>query len=260
MIGPRTEWGIVMKTALLASLLTIGLGTALATTTSELVLSNSTNTIMCTISASGLSGINGGCAGLTGDTTVGASSIGILNGTFTIDGGTVWDINVVDGISRTPNTNPGLDVTSETAVCESGNCNNSTLLIFFSDIGFTTATGGFVNTFSATDAASGSATQRAWVSTTDGLDVISGAGTTLIGQVGPFTGTGFFGGSVSGGGAAGPSAYSLTLEQAFTSDAQYDSFSVDGSVSAVPEPMSLLLLGGCLLIVGRKLAARLALS
>ena len=257
-----------MKTTLLVLLLTIGLGTAFATsTTSELVIENSNGSQICSITenAGGNAVYTGNaCSGLTGRVLFNDSSITISNGTFITGGTNTWALSVVDGVSGTPDADgPGLDVTSLTAVCGSvGNpCSSgSQMQLLFSDTGFTTPAGSFVNGFSATDSGSSTAQTEhlAFVSTTNTLL----AQTTSIGTVGWFTGAGTFNGSVSGG-AAATTPYSLTLEQVFTTgstDTTKDTFSVDGSLNAnpVPEPMSLLLLGGCLLVVGRKLTARLA--
>jgi len=240
-----------MKRTLLGLLLTVGLGTCFASTTSELVLSNAAGTVSCSITSSGNVGVGGGCAGITGNVTVGASSIAIVNGTFT-SGTTTWTINVVDGVSNTPDTDPGLDVTNETAVCKAGCTTNAELDTYFSDINFTQQDGSFTNAFSTTDAGSGTAEQKAWDSTTNTLLAKS----TAIGTVGPFTGAGAFAGSISGGGPAGPAPYSLTLEQIFTSDAQNDTFSADGNITGVPEPGAIMLLGTVLVFCGSKLRRR----
>ncbi len=240
-----------MKTTLLVLLLTIALGTTFATTTSELVISNAGGTVSCTISSGGAVGVGGGCAGFGGTITIGASSIAIVNGTFTV-GTTVWDLNVVDGVSNSPTTNPGLDVTNETAVCVSACTSNAELDTYYSDIGFTTKVTGFTNGFSTTDTGSGSASQKAWDSSTDTLL----AETTAIGAVGPFVGAGVFAGSVVGPGPQGPAAYSLTLEQIFVSDEQNDVFSADGNITGVPEPGAVVLLGTVLVFCASKLRRR----
>jgi hypothetical protein len=254
-----------MKTILLVLFLTIALGTTFATsTTSELVISNGAGpgvSQSCAITDVGgspslVSVGTYGCSGLTTE-SVTATSISV-GGTFTtgLDGSgdpNVWNLHVVLGLSGTPNANgPGLDVTSLVAVCNTA-CGNAALEVWFSDVGFTTSATHFTNTYSGTLSGSGSTSQTAWVSATNNLL----AQTSVIGTVGPVTGAGGFG-SVSGGGSAGPAPYSLTLEEVFVSDAQQDLFSVDGSITTVPEPMSLLLLGGCLFVVGRKLKSRLA--
>jgi hypothetical protein len=238
-----------MKMTLLASLLSIGLGTSFAATTSELELSNAAGSVTCTIAASGNTGTGGGCAGITGTTSVGPSGIAITFGTFT-NGSTVWSINVVEGVSNTPGTDPGIDVSSETAVCKSGFTANTALDIYFSDIGFTGSGSSFTNGFSATDTGSGTAAQKAWVSSTDTLM----AQTSSIGEVGPFSGAGTFQGSVSGGSATVP--YSMTLEQIFTTDAQNDTFSVDGNIAGTPEPAALILFGTVLAFCSSKLSRR----
>lgn len=246
MIGPRTEWGIVMKTALLASLLTIGLGTALATTTDELkiVVGGST----CIITDNGPT--SGTCGTMTADTNGTAGTIAVSGDI----GG--WEILAQSGSSLSPSVTPfGLDVASLTASCIGTACSANELDIYYSDRNFTQAVSTFNTAYSLTSAitGTGSTSEGAWYSAGNGIF----ATTSLIGMVGPFTSTGS--GTMSGGGPAGPAAYSLTLEEVFTASGTGADFSVDGNITGnVPEPASLLLLGGCLLVVGRKLAARLA--
>jgi len=126
------------------------------------------------------------------------------------------------------------------------------LYVDFSDVGFNTGVTGFSTVYSGSIVGSGNTSEMAyWGSGL--MDT-----TNPIGTVGPLNSSDGYG-KVSGGGAAGSSPYSLTLDEVFTASATDDYFSVDGNITGnVPEPMSLLLLGGCLLVVGRKLAARLA--
>src|ERR1035438_4884156 len=123
-LSPSEERGILMKTTLLVLLLTIGLGTAFATsTTSELVIENSNGSQICSITEnSGGNAVYTGNAssGLTGRVLFNDSSITISNGTFITGGTNTWALSVVDGVSGTPDADgPGLDVTSLMAVCGS---------------------------------------------------------------------------------------------------------------------------------------------
>ncbi len=244
-----------MKLALLGSLLTIGLATAFATTTDELKISNSGGTITATITDNGACvGTGGGCASLSGD--VNSANGGItVDGSITLGAGT-WTITTAGGNSNSPALKPGygLDDFSLTAFC-SGNCTGSAseLDIWYSDINFTAATPAFYEFYSGSDSGAASTSLTAYWDSTNTLFGTTGT----IGTVGPLLGAGGSG-SVTGGGPAGPAAYSLTLYDVLKSGADGATFSTDGYVTGVPEPASLLLLGGCLLVVGRKLAARLA--
>ncbi len=261
MVGHRTEWGIVMKTALLASLLTIGLGTAFATTTDELqitagnysaIITDGSTSPLVTSTCNKGSTLDSACSTLSLDTNTSAGTDSV-NGT--IDG---WMINVASGTSMSPGLTPyGLDLTSLTATCTGGGftgCSSDSLHIQYSDINFGIAVGagGFTTTYSSTQTGSGTTSESAYFDNGNGIF----AETYLIGTVGPFTSSNH--GSAAGGSIAAVPNYSLTLDQVFTdANAGTVSFSVDGNVTGVPEPMSLLLLGGCLLVVGRKLTARL---
>lgn len=166
-----------------------------------------------------------------------------------------WNVTLAFGSSKSPTIVPyGIDLTSLTAACNSGIC--SELDIYLSDTNFDIASPSFKNSFSTTIlAGTGSATQKAWVDTSNTLFGTPGGG--YIGQVGPLTVTG--GGSVSGAGPAGPGNYSLTLEQIFT-DRGGATFSSDGGITGVPEPASVALLGGVVVLVARTMRRKFARS
>lgn len=247
----------------LGAVLTVGLGAAFATTTDELMLSNTAGTITATISDNGgCVGTGGGCTGLNHigsvyDTNPADGAI-FVSGTITLADGT-WEINDTTGTSHSPGVTPfGIDVGSLTAFCEANCSGGSVLDIYYSDQNFTSTATGFTTFYSATDEGGGSTTQNAWVST---ANTIFGEG-SLIGTVGPITGTGGSG-TASGGVAAGPAQYSLTLEDIFQAPAnngatQATSFSVDGNITATPEPTSIVLLGTILLGAGALLRRRTA--
>ncbi|HLY17144.1 MAG TPA: PEP-CTERM sorting domain-containing protein [Bryobacteraceae bacterium] len=162
-----------------------------------------------------------------------------------------WVIDVVFGSSFSPGLVPyGIDITSLTATCIVGSaCSANPLDIYLSDTGFTTVVpaGAFKSDYSSTQTG-GTTQQWAWDDTTN---TIFGKGTS-IGTVGPFSGTDS--GSVMGGGPAGPAAYSLTIEDVFTSGVSGASFSTDGNISStVPEPGAIILLGTVLAFCSRKL-------
>jgi len=172
-----------------------------------------------------------------------------------------WD--VIDlGFSNSPNLSPFGIENLAVAVCSSGSCLSDPLDIYLTDTGFTQAVGagGFTEKDTAIQFSSGSTSQTAWVDTAD-----SPLGqTTLIGTVGPFAGVSISTpventGSATGGGAAGPSPYSLTIEDVFNANGAPGVFVVDtGSVSsAIPEPATISLLGGVLLGLGHRWRKRL---
>jgi hypothetical protein len=191
-------------------------------------------------------------SGASNTTVVGAGG----NVSFTSANFNGWNISVVAGASNSPNLTGvhglfGIDLTSLTATCVTSQCSSSPLDVFLSDTGFTQAVPlhGFTSTFSTTQSG-GSSTQFAWDDTTN---TIFGQ-QTAIGTVGPFTATNH--GSTSGGGPAGPAAYSLTIEDVFSAGGAAASFSSDGNITAAPEPVSMILLGTVLAICGSKLRSR----
>ena len=156
-------------------------------------------------------------------------------------------MNHTSGTSNSPGLIPfGLDLTSLTASCAiAGGCTGANALhVIYSDINFAIPVGGFTTTYSATITGGGSTSESAFVDNTNTLFGEPAAG--LIGTVGPFVAPSGAG-SATGGGAGVP-PYSLTLDAVFSGVSS--SFSVDGNVTAAPEPSSLLLIGAGLLGFG----------
>jgi hypothetical protein len=112
--------------------------------------------------------------------------------------------------------------------------------ILVSDTGFTAPETGFILTDSDTDSG-GATTAGAWVSNTDAVF----AETTSIGTVGPLSTGGTSGQATLKGTASSP--YSLTLAEGFTATTSPVEYSADASITATPEPASMLLFGTGLL-------------
>lgn len=153
-----------------------------------------------------------------------------------------WDISIVFGSSNSPNLSGangsfGIDDVV-LAACSDGTCSANPLDLFLSDTGFTqdVGAGGFTSVYSTTQVG-GTTSQLAWDSS---ANTIFGMGTP-VGTVGPFTGSDL--GSVSGGGSAGPSPYSLTLEDIFSDSEGPASFSTNGYMARTPEPNPMMLCG-----------------
>jgi hypothetical protein len=201
--------------------------------------------------------------------TTGTNTTGVITGTATAGGGgTVaylnpdfggWNISFngifpgMIGVSSSPSLSPsGLQTTNFNAACVSGTC--SSLNVLLSDINFTQTVTGFETTYSSTMTGSVASTmQTAWV----GLGNTYFAQTSLIGSVGLLTGTGGQG-TKAGGPAAGPAAYSLTIEDTFhgCSDTDCATYSSDGNVTGVPEPVGVVLFGTVLAFCGSRLRHR----
>jgi hypothetical protein len=218
------------KTLLLTTLVASALAsTAFGTTTDELTLTSGATTV--TILDNG-----------AGDLTSAAGTVTYSNASFN-----GWNILITSGTSNSPTLNPfGIDIASLTATCNGGACATQSLKIDYSDINFNVpvGAGGFSTTFSSTQTGPGSTSESAWVSNSNTLF----AKTSLIGTVGPFSGSNH---ATVTGGSAGVAPYSLTLEQVF-SDATGGSvsFSVDGNITATPEPVSIAFLATSLIGVG----------
>src|SRR5579884_1246465 len=153
-----------------------------------------------------------------------------------------WVLNITSGTSHSPNLVPfGIDLTSLVATCSGGPCSTDPLHVLLSDTDFNVpvAAGGFTTTYSGTLTGSAASTsESAYFSNTNALF----AETTLIGTVGPFNAPGGAG-SASGGAIAAVPPYSLTLDQVFNAGGGPASFSVDGNITAVPEPATVGLFG-----------------
>jgi hypothetical protein len=239
---------ILTKITILASLLAIGLGTTLATTTDTLQISVDGVTVQIQDNGSCVNIAGTGCSSISGDTNAAAGTDSI-NGTL---GG--WTLSIVSGTSNSPGDDPfGLDLTSLTATCKGGGtCATNSLDVQYSDINFSPANPSFLTQYSDTQNGTGTTSESAWFSNKNKLF----AETTAIGTVGPFSGTSH--GSATGGvGSVAP--YSLTLDQTFTDAGSSVAFSVDGSVSSVPEPGAIVLLGTVLVFCASKLRRRRAL-
>ncbi len=160
-----------------------------------------------------------------------------------------WNVSFASGTSN-PLLQPfALDLASLTATCAAGTCSSSPLEVLFSDTGFTTPidANGFQTTFSTTQTGTGTATESAFLDNSN--TILGEPSSTLIGTVGPFSSSNH-GTAVGASGAAVP-LYSLTLDQTFTDVGGGSvSFSVDGNITAVPEPTSLLILGTALVALG----------
>jgi hypothetical protein len=211
---------------------------AFATSTDALRLISGTSTATIADNGTCTNTVGTPCSTLTGDSDGGITGQTTVSGT--ING---WKITVVAGVTNSPSLTPvGLDLASLTAVCSTGSCGD--LLVEYSDINFNVAVpaGGFTTTYSSTQAGTGSTLQKAWFDNGNTLFTQ----TTLIGTVGPFTSSNV--GHASGGAIASDSSYSLTLAQFFSGGTNGTQYSVDGNITAVPEPVSVSLLGGVLLV------------
>lgn len=167
-----------------------------------------------------------------------------------------WDLTVVAGASNSPSITPfGIDIANLSSGCVGGGTCAS-LTIELSDINFNVASPTLMNNYSATDSGTASTSQTAWWGANTYFDT-----THSLGTVGPFDGAGTFAGSSSGAGpGAGSIPYSLTIEQVFAgcTGAGCVSYSSDGSITGVPEPGSIALLGGALLFCASRLRRRKA--
>jgi hypothetical protein len=155
---------------------------------------------------------------------------GIITVAGSING---WSVSFTSGTSTSPGGTPLLDLAGFVS-CSSG-C--SPLTIDFSDVGFTAAAGGFTASFAPIMTGNASAVQTAY---DDPSNTLFGQAQT-IGTIGPFTSNNS--GTVTGGGPAGPGAYSVSLVETLTDVSGPVTFSTDSNVATVPEPASLFLMG-----------------
>jgi hypothetical protein len=172
-----------------------------------------------------------------------------------------WDIVIIGG-SRSPMVGLGTPVFTNTVrmICNGGPCATNSLDVWLSDTGFTTLNPPFVNIYGGILIGAGTTSQVAWVGPgntpfqsngADGPPTVTGG--ALISAVGPFTGPGTVGDEKLGGPPAGPSPYSLTIEDIFNANGQAVSFYPFAFVG-VPEPSTVMLLGiglGVLLACGK---------
>ena len=239
-----------MKRLLLAGALVLGVG--------QMVFASTTDALK--ITSGGFTATiqdNGACVGNACGTI--SNDMNPIAGTDTI-GGTIngWTINIVSGTSHSPSLTPfGLDITSLTAVCNGVICpgTNNVLHVIYSDINFSVPVpaGGFTTSYSNTQSGNGSTSESAYFDNGNGL--FSEA--TLIGTVGPFTGTNH--GTANGGPIAANPSYSLTLDQVFMAQPGATSFSVDGNITSnVPEPAGIALFGTVLALCAHRLRRRKA--
>jgi hypothetical protein len=165
------------------------------------------------------------------------STAGVV--TYSADLGGGFIVNVTTGITTPFYTGSSMDLNSVNVQSGSG---NHTLEIMFSQTDFTSTMGGFEGGFGGTIGTGGTVVASAGYDTTNTL---FGNGTNIAstGSLGP----GAFSATFSGGGP-GTSPYSLT--QILTiSTSQALTFSGDFALTQVPEPASIVLLGGALLFV-----------
>jgi hypothetical protein len=165
-----------------------------------------------------------------------------------------WTIGIVSGTSKAPTLRPfGLDLAALVATCYGGACTGDPLRIQLSDTGFTEPVAGFETDYSSTQTGGGATTESAYVDFGNTLF----AETTLIGTVGPLSGSAAFAGGANALTFDGSGPYSLTIDEVFYAAGSSDSFSTDGNITANPEPSTLALFGSALLLCAARLRKRL---
>lgn len=236
----------LLQGTMVAALLTVGLGTAYATATLELVSGSDTlyvtdqGAIACTGGTCASFGASGDNNPLVGDVTINAVN---FNG---------WSISLSSGSSNSPGcpaagTN-GVGCLNDTNI-NAQTTGAGTLGVYFADTGFSTETGLNVG-FSSPLQTGADAAQTAYAFTgalplgSGVLNPVPGGG--QIGTVldSPFPGvTGL---ATAGAGLTGP--FDLELATVFTTTSSGGAFNANGDITAVPEPAAVLLFGTALLI------------
>lgn len=166
----------------------------------------------------------GGTANCSGNACTGLTYVVTSSDILVVDG-TVgqWTETASTGTSNSPNIQPFGIKLNTSATC-STNCSTDSLSVEYTDIGFSSPVTGFTATYSG----SGS-TLSAYYDSSNAVPA-----TTLIGTLPS-------GGANSVSVAASPGTdYSLTLAQVFTGTGNDSGY---GVITAVPEPLSIVLFG-----------------
>ncbi len=162
-----------------------------------------------------------------------------------------WNLTIAAGQSFSPGLVPfGLDL-AVLATCTGGTCATNALTVGFADTNFKASVSAFTTTFTGTLAGSGITAKQAtyW----DPANSVDAGATFATFPAGSFALLSLATSGVltaSGGGPAGPAAYSLALVQRFSG---VGGFSTDGNITGVPEPSSVLLSLGVLFASGTAL-------